>query len=96
MEKIVYKPYHNEELERGDQIKMWFAPDAKIVVADVLYKVRDGVWMVWIANNTIRGEYMADKPAVRGVSKQIHESVKYSEETMKMQKMIYPYYEAIV
>ena len=86
MEKIVYKPYHNEELERGDQIKMWFAPDAKIVVADVLYKVRDGVWMVWISNNTIRGEYMADKPSVRGVSKAMHESLQYSAETLKKRR----------
>ncbi|WP_281523560.1 hypothetical protein [Turicimonas muris] len=81
-EKIIknFVPYENQELQRGDQIRMWFNPDHKILVADVLYKVRNGVWAVWI--DSIGGQYQVEPSMIRSISKALSHQYAYSQRTL--------------
>lgn len=84
-----FVPYRNQELHRGDQVKMWFNPTHQKLVADVLYKVRDGVWAVWI--EAIGGEYQVDKTLIHGISRTLHERYQYSRETLEGLNRVYMY-----
>jgi len=81
-EKIIknFVPYENQELQRGDQIRMWFNPDHKVLVADVLYQVRKGVWAVWI--ESVGGEFQVEPSMIRGVSKALSHQYTYSKRTL--------------